>query len=195
MRTKNAFGYVYEQCGHTQGGTVYGVFFINACTMGSGARRESAAAVAKCGRRARLKNPRHARDGRDLHPDKKGGNRLPVWTAYSRGSGKIVAYVIGRTKECAVELYNKARLAVGTIRHIYTDGNSCYAEMFKKIGIDHLHSRERGKSQTHLIESTNRSIRDNLARFNRKSKRYSKRLDMLDDTLQLFFIASTLTST
>lgn len=32
------------------------------------------------------------------------------------------------------------------------------------------------KSETHLIESSNSSIRDNLARFNRKSKRFSKNL-------------------
>jgi hypothetical protein len=43
------------------------------------------------------------------------------------------------------------------------------------------------KAQTHLIESSNSSIRDNLARFNRKSKRYSKSLDMLVITLELFF--------
>jgi IS1 family transposase len=86
-----------------------------------------------------------------------------------------------------VNLYHAARRAVGEIAHIYTDANSCYSEMFAKIGISKLHSIERGKSQTHLIESVNSSIRDNLARFNRKSKRYSKRLDMLDDTLLLFF--------
>ena len=43
------------------------------------------------------------------------------------------------------------------------------------------------KSETHLIESSNSSIRDNLARFNRKSKRFSKSFSLLDFTLQLFF--------
>lgn len=76
---------------------------------------------------------------------------------------------------------------VGSIGHIYTDGNSCYEEMFKAIGISHIHSIERGKSATHLIESSNSSIRDNLARFNRKSKRYSKSYELLDATLLLFF--------
>jgi insertion element IS1 protein InsB len=38
-----------------------------------------------------------------------------------------------------------------------------------------------------LIESINSSIRDNLARFNRKSKRYSKSFEALNDTLLLFF--------
>jgi len=38
-----------------------------------------------------------------------------------------------------------------------------------------------------LIESINSSIRDNLARFNRKSKRFSKEFEPLNDTLLLFF--------
>jgi insertion element IS1 protein InsB len=42
------------------------------------------------------------------------------------------------------------------------------------------------KGQTRLIESSNSSIRDNLARFNRKTKRFSKTLEMLEITLNLF---------
>ena len=112
---------------------------------------------------------------------------MPVWTAYSRRRGKIVAFAIGRAKECAIELYYKTLRIVKNIEHIYTDGNSCYAEIFANIGVSYLHSIERGKSETHLIEATNSSIRDNLARFNRKSKRYSKSHDMLERTLELFF--------
>ena len=43
------------------------------------------------------------------------------------------------------------------------------------------------KAQTHLIESANSSLRDNLARFNRRSKRHSKSLEMLELSLVLFF--------
>ena len=42
------------------------------------------------------------------------------------------------------------------------------------------------KRETHLIESSNSSIRDNLARFNRKSKRFSKSWEMLYKTINLF---------
>ncbi len=42
------------------------------------------------------------------------------------------------------------------------------------------------KAETHLIESSNSSFRDNLARFNRKTKRYTKSLKMLKITLGLF---------
>ncbi len=42
------------------------------------------------------------------------------------------------------------------------------------------------KSETHLIESSNSSIRDNLARFNRKTKRFSKTYLDLNYALKLF---------
>jgi len=42
------------------------------------------------------------------------------------------------------------------------------------------------KTQTHLIESSNNSIRDNLARFNRRTKRYTKSIEILRITLDLF---------
>jgi IS1 family transposase len=42
------------------------------------------------------------------------------------------------------------------------------------------------KRETHLIESPDSSIRDNLARSSRKTKRFSKTLEMLKVTLDLF---------
>ena len=91
-------------------------------------------------------------------------------------------HVIGAAGESVRELFLKSPAAVGCIGHIHTDGNSCYAEKFIEMGVAHLHGI--GKSRTHLVESTNSSIRDNLARFNRRSKRYSKKLD---STLLLYF--------
>ncbi|MDR0247492.1 MAG: hypothetical protein LBI16_03730 [Burkholderiales bacterium] len=112
---------------------------------------------------------------------------MQVWLAYSRRSGKVVAHIIGTASQYAAELYYAAEKTVGKIARIYTDGNSCYSEMFSRIGVSALHRIAPGKPQTHLIESINSSIRDNLARFNRKSKRYSKRFEPLNDTLLLFF--------
>ncbi len=73
----------------------------------------------------------------------------------------------------------------GRILHIYSDANSCYDIAFKRIKIQEPHLMT--KRETHLIESSNSAIRDNLARFNRKTKRYSKSLEMLKITLDLFF--------
>lgn len=109
-----------------------------------------------------------------------------MWTAFSRTLGKIVAYVIGEGRDCAFQLYSKAKQAVGNIEMIYTDPNSCYAESFKANGVITPHVIAEFKEQTHRIEATNSSLRDNLARFNRMTKRYSKAIDMLDCTVKLF---------
>lgn len=91
-------------------------------------------------------------------------------------------------QSCALELYKKAKQEVGSIKRIYTDGNYCYRQAFHETQqIPEAHIVAKGKSQTHLIEATNSSIRDNLARFNRQTKRYSKSRELLDCTLKLFF--------
>jgi IS1 family transposase len=94
--------------------------------------------------------------------------------------------VIGNTIDCAKELYNKTKRVVGNIAKIYTDANSMYMSAFEDIGISDLHYVGIGKSETHMIEATNSSIRDNIARFNRKSKRYSKCYKMLENILIIF---------
>ena len=68
---------------------------------------------------------------------------------------------------------------------ICTDANSCYRLAFTRYRVPEEHVQS--KAHTHLIESSNASIRDNLARFNRRSKRYSKSWEMLEATLLLFF--------
>ncbi|MCL2382133.1 MAG: hypothetical protein FWC64_11215 [Treponema sp.] len=100
-----------------------------------------------------------------------------------------MAYVIGAMNQSyAFELYQKVKREVGEIKQIYTDGNYCYRQAFHETQkIPETHIVAKGKSQTHMIEATNSSIRDNLARFNRRTKRYSKSNEMLDCTLKLFF--------
>lgn len=71
------------------------------------------------------------------------------------------------------------------IAAIFTDANSCYRLAFARHRVPEPHVQT--KAQTHLIEAANSSIRDNLARFNRRSKRHSKTVEMLDATLTLFF--------
>ena len=74
---------------------------------------------------------------------------------------------------------------VPNIAAIFTDANSCYRLAFERHGVAEPHIQT--KAQTHLIEAANSSIRDNLARFNRRSKRHSKTVNMLNTTLTLFF--------
>ena len=97
-----------------------------------------------------------------------------------------MAFVIGNRRDCAFKLFCKARDAVGEIKLIFTDPNSCYAESFQTYGVSVQHIIAPFKNETHLIEATNSSMRDNLARFNRITKRYTKSLNMLECTLKLF---------
>ena len=109
-----------------------------------------------------------------------------IWTAFSRRRNRVIAYHIGdKGVTSAMTIYQLAKQAVGRIAQIYTDANSCYALAFERMGVSEPHIQT--KAQTHLIEASNSSIRDNLARFNRRSKRFSKSLHMLDATLTLFF--------
>jgi IS1 family transposase len=84
-------------------------------------------------------------------------------------------------------LYRRVKRLRSNITAICTDANSCYALAFQRHGVPEKHIVT--KAETHLIESSNSSIRDNLARFNRRSKRFSKTLPMLSLTLDLFFHA------
>ena len=81
-------------------------------------------------------------------------------------------------------IYRKVKRLRPNISHIYTDANSCYDVAFSRMKIPEPHTMT--KTQTHLIESSNSSIRDNLARFNRRSKRFSKSMDFLRIALDLF---------
>jgi len=76
----------------------------------------------------------------------------------------------------ALELESRYR-----IRYMCTDKNPSYA--YYKIGQTHIQS----KSETCLVEAFNSSLRDMLARLNRRTKRISKSIEMLRLTLVLFF--------
>lgn len=97
----------------------------------------------------------------------------------------MIAYHVGdKGVASAITIYRLAKQAVGAIRAIFTDANSCYGLAFARFGVSEPHTQT--KAQTHLIESSNAAIRDNLARFNRRTKRASKTHQMLEITLTLF---------
>ena len=98
----------------------------------------------------------------------------------------MIAYHIGdRGVQSAITIYTLAQKAIGQIQAIFTDANSCYGLAFERHGVPEPHTQT--KAQTHLIESSNSSIRDMLARFNRRTKRASKTQTMLEITLDIFF--------
>jgi IS1 family transposase len=64
-----------------------------------------------------------------------------------------------------------------------TDGNNSYDTMFP-----HFQRHVLSKSETCLVEAKNSSLRDMLARLNRRTKRYSKSLRMLRYTVELWML-------
>lgn len=116
-----------------------------------------------------------------------------IWTAYSRQHRRVIAYHVGDTGvRSAIAIYSLAKAAVGEIAAIFTDANSCYHIAFERIGAPEPHQQT--KAQTHLIESSNASFRDMLARFNRRTKRASKTQQMLEITLDIFLARKRLAS-
>ena len=75
------------------------------------------------------------------------------------------------------------------IHTLCTDAYEVYAKY--KIAKRHIVT----KAETSLVESKNSLIRHYLARFNRKTKRYSKAMDMIYNSLLLLFNKDILLST
>ena len=67
------------------------------------------------------------------------------------------------------------------ISYLCTDGYEAY----KKFQISQKHTTT--KAETALVESKNSLLRHYLARLNRKTKRYSKAIDMLENAVLMFF--------
>lgn len=66
-----------------------------------------------------------------------------------------------------------------TAEYLCSDDYSVYKQQI--IATHHLAD----KAETCLVEAKNSSLRDNLARLNRKTKKYSKSLEMLELSLYL----------
>jgi insertion element IS1 protein InsB len=67
------------------------------------------------------------------------------------------------------------------VKILCTDGYEAYS--YYKLAERHIIT----KAETSLVESKNSLIRHYLARFNRKTKRYSKAFDMILNSLLILF--------
>jgi IS1 family transposase len=105
-----------------------------------------------------------------------------IWLAVDRNKLKVIAFHIGEgTKKDCMQLWKNV-YNVCTPLVICTDGNYSYTNVIPKYKT-HIVS----KSETCLVEAKNSSLRDNLARLNRRTKRYSKPKEMLELTLYIFY--------
>jgi len=112
---------------------------------------------------------------------KNGGKYTFVWIAVDRRSNQVIDFEAGdRTRQTWL------KLALGleqrySIEHLCTDNYSVY----KYYTISKHHHTT--KAETSLVEAKNSIVRNYLARFNRRTKRYSKSLRMITASLTLLF--------
>ena len=99
-----------------------------------------------------------------------------------RNRFKIIAFKVGNgDKSNYLELASKIEEQSNKINYLCTDKNPVYASY--NLANQHIAS----KSETCLVESFNSSLHDMLARLNRRTKRFSKCIEMLTLTLVMFF--------
>jgi hypothetical protein len=72
-----------------------------------------------------------------------------------------------------------------TINYLCTDGHHAYDKVFNTYK-QYIKKHVVSKSETCLVESYNSSMRDRLARLRRKSKAYSKNINMLHIAINLW---------
>lgn len=95
---------------------------------------------------------------------------------------ETIAFKIGDgNKSNFIELSLEIEKKCGSIEYLCTDKNPSYR--YYRLANKHIAS----KSETCLVESFNSSMRDMLARLNRRTKRFSKCIEMLRLTLVMFF--------
>lgn len=99
-----------------------------------------------------------------------------------RNRFKTIAFKIGGSdKSNFIELALEIEKTCNDIKYLCTDKYRAYCSY--QLAKNHI----RSKSETCLVESFNSSLRDMLARLNRRTKRFSKCQEMLRLTLVMFF--------
>ena len=105
-----------------------------------------------------------------------------------RDRNKVIDIVVSKKREKWVFMKMAQRLERKgyKVEILCTDGYEGYG--YYKLAARHIVS----KSETALVESKNSLIRLSLARFNRKTRRFSKALDMMFFSLIILFYKTTL---
>ncbi len=105
-----------------------------------------------------------------------------VWLAVDRVRNQVVDLEVTESREFGAYLPMAMRLE----KRFFIDisvSDDCFTYQKYRIAKQHVVT----KSETALVESKNSLIRHYLARFNRKTKRYTKAIDMAKHSLILLF--------
>ncbi|WP_339040210.1 IS1 family transposase [Candidatus Lariskella endosymbiont of Hedychridium roseum] len=109
-------------------------------------------------------------------------NKVYIWLAVDRDRNKVVDFEVSIVRDFASYLPIAMRL-----QSSYEIEISCsdHYDVYEKFRIAKKHYST--KAETSLVESFNSLIRHYLARFHRKTKRYSKAIDMIYNSILMLF--------
>ena len=123
-----------------------------------------------------------------LHIAKK-TNKVYIWLAVDRERNKVIDFEVIRSRDFTDYLSLALRLSSNhRIKILCSD----YYEIYGKYSIAIKHYMT--KAETALVESFNSLIRHYLARFNRKTKHYSKAMDVIYNSILMLFNKNLLPS-
>jgi insertion element IS1 protein InsB len=107
-----------------------------------------------------------------------------------RNRNKVIDIEVSKTrdKSAYVSLAMRMQEAGYKVNIMCTDGYEAYG--YYKLAESHVVT----KAETCLVESKNSLIRHYLARFHRRTKRYTKAFDMIESSLLVLFNKSLLLS-
>src|SRR5689334_17785723 len=122
---------------------------------------------------------RRGRAGRDVALPKKKSNKLWVWKARDRATGRLIDWELGRRDAATLERMLE-RLKRWRVRLYCADGWEAYAELIPQGRLFV------GKEETHGIERDHSRQRHWLARFRRRTCVVSRAERMVEASIALF---------
>ena len=109
-------------------------------------------------------------------------NGFYIWLAVDRNRNKVIDVEISEKRDAKSYKELAERIKKNyNVNLLCTDYYSVYQK--HSFAKEHLQT----KAETSLVESKNSSIRDNLARFNRRTKRFSKVIEMAKLSILMLF--------
>lgn len=116
-------------------------------------------------------------------------NKIYVWLAVDRVRNKVVDVQVSQSREFSAYFPMALRLQEKYMIDIFV---SDYCDVYSKYKIAKIHIMT--KKETALVESKNSLIRHYPARFHRKTKRHSKSINMIYNSILLLFNKSLIIS-
>ena len=113
--------------------------------------------------------------------------RKKVWVCltYSRSEQRVIACEVGSRSAAKLKrLWDRIKLLKPAA--VCTDGYKVYRKVIP------ANLLIQSKKHTHNVEAQNSSLRDFIKRFNRRTKAYSKALDMIVFSVYIHFFYKTM---